>query len=765
MSMPASLAVNALVAWSDETDAAGGHRTERLLWTDAERFQVVTIDVYDQHAMPVLRVYSDLAQALADGSAYIVSPEPPEFASLRRPERDIKPQHKKRRDAAWRLIAELVADEDVRFLLDAKHRGQRIARVAAETGAPKKSIYAYLRRYWQAGQIRNALLPAYERSGGKGRRRLAQDGDEHTARRLGKPSAMARVSTERVGVRITADIERKFERGIKRYYETKDKHRLTDAYELTLKQFFAEKLIPDPNHDPKPGERHRFIPVLPPAERLPTFKQFRYWYEQVYSDPVRAHRARHGAIEHELNARGITGDSTQMGFGPGSLYQIDATIADVNLVSALDRTRLIGRPVLYHCVDVFSRAFTGIAVSLEGPSWLGAMLALDNATADKVAFCAEYGVSITEDEWPCRHLPEGILADRGEFENYDSDNLVNSLRMRVDNTSPYRGDFKGIVERSFGIVRERVHRFLPGAVHKRRTRGDPDERLEAVLTLDESRELMIYNVLLHNIDNYMENYRKDLFMIPDHVEPYPLELWRWGIVNRSGHFLEHTQEIIRLNLLPRKMCSVTPLGIRFGDRLYYTCETAIREGWFSRAHIRGNWRIEVAFDPRSTECVYLRKDDGRALEQCRLTEASRTFRRQDLQDVEDFFALELQAMQASRSRTLQAKATLHARRENIVGEAKEKTESARRRAGIQSKASRLKGIRVNRQQEREAEREGGAWHLGEKNTPGATVGDVVPLEGQSEAQDGGYVPAADKTDLFRQLRRKAWGRSKDDSEA
>ncbi|MDT7688480.1 MAG: hypothetical protein QOE46_1239 [Acidobacteriota bacterium] len=764
MNVPVAITINTLIAWADETGGQEG-RTERLLWMDAERFQVVTIDVYDQHAMPSLRTYSEIAQALAEGNAHVVSPEPPEFVALRRPENDIKALHKRRRDAAWESISELVAAGNVRFLLESKFRGQQIARVAAQKGTPKKTIYAYLRRYWQAGQIRNALLPAYARSGGKGKRRLARDGEEHTATRLGKPSALARVATERTGVRITPDIERRFERGVKKYYETKGKYPLSVAYELTLKSYFAEKLIPDPQHIPKPGERHRLKPVLPPAERRPTFDQFRYWYEQVYSDPVRAHRARHSAIEHELNARAITGDSTQMGFGPGSLYQIDATIADDNLVSALDRTRLIGRPVVYHCVDVFSHAFAGIAVLLEGPSWTGAMLALDNATTDKVAFCAEYGISITEDEWPCRHLPEAVLADRGEFENYDASNLVNSFGMRVHNTSPYRGDMKGLVERSFGVANERFIKFIPGAVHKRRERGAQDERLEAVLTLDEFRELLIHHVLLNNMDNYMKGYKKDVFMIPDYVAPYPLELWNWGITNRSGHLLERPQEIIRLNLLPRKMCSVTPRGIHFENNLYYTCDTAIREGWFSRAHVSRNWRIEVAFDPRSTDYVYLRKDGGQGLEKCRLTAASRTFCHQDLQDAQDYFALELQAMQASRSRTIQARVTLHARREQIVGEATEKTELARRRAGHQSKASRLKNIRANRQQERDARRESGAWHLGETAATTATAGDVVPFNGQSEAQDEGYVPEANRTDLFRKLRDKAWKSETDDTES
>ena len=140
-----------------------------------------------------------------------------------------------------------------------------------------------------------------------------------------------------------------------------------------------------------------------------------------------------------------------MAFGPGSVYQIDATLADIYLVSSLDRTRIIGRPVIYVCIDVFSRIITGICVTLEGPSWLGGMLALDNVMADKIKFCLEYGISLQDDEWPCHHLPEAILADRGEFEGYKANNLVNALGIRIHNTPPYRADWKGIVERHFQL--------------------------------------------------------------------------------------------------------------------------------------------------------------------------------------------------------------------------------------------------------------------------------------------------------------------------
>ena len=64
------------------------------------------------------------------------------------------------------------------------------------------------------------------------------------------------------------------------------------------------------------------------------------------------------------------------------------------MVSSLDRNRIIGRPVIYAVMDVYSRIITGLYVGLEGPSWLGAMMALDNMVADKVEFCKQYNIDI-----------------------------------------------------------------------------------------------------------------------------------------------------------------------------------------------------------------------------------------------------------------------------------------------------------------------------------------------------------------------------------
>jgi hypothetical protein len=180
------------------------------------------------------------------------------------------------------------------------------------------------------------------------------------------------------------------------------------------------------------------IPILPVASELPTFGQFRYWYAKEL-DLRQSITAREGKRGFVLRHRAVLGNSTRMAIGPGSIYQIDATIADVYLVSSFDRSMIIGRPVIYMVIDVFSRMITGLYIGLEGPSWIGAMMALANATMDKVAFCAEFGIEISGQEWPCHYLPETILADRGELEGVNTDNLVDSLNIAVANTPPYRG--------------------------------------------------------------------------------------------------------------------------------------------------------------------------------------------------------------------------------------------------------------------------------------------------------------------------------------
>ena len=50
------------------------------------------------------------------------------------------------------------------------------------------------------------------------------------------------------------------------------------------------------------------------------------------------------------------------------------------------------------------------------------------------------------------HFPSVILADRGEVESHTADLLCKNLGITVENAPPYRGDFKGIIEKHFDLI-------------------------------------------------------------------------------------------------------------------------------------------------------------------------------------------------------------------------------------------------------------------------------------------------------------------------
>jgi len=639
------------------------------------------------------------------------------------PEDSIPVAYRQIRDQAWKTIQPLV--DSGRDIYLAEKRGIAVTAAALRTGRSRTTIFGYLRRYWQGGQTPNALLPHYAFCGAAGQPRGI------TEFKRGRPSSLERATQTRMGINVDDRIRDCFRIGVRLFYETRHTRSLKEAYQLTLEKFF---------HRGYEWRNGIAIPILPPGEDLPSYWQFRSWYYKE-RDLTHSLIARKGQRRFSTEHRALLGDSTQMALGPGSVYQIDATIGDIYLVSSLNPQRIIGRPIIYLVVDVFSRLIVGLSASLEGPSWLGAMLALENATTDKVAFCQQYGISITSDEWPSHSLPEMLLADRGELEGYNADNLVNALNIRVANTAPYRADMKGIIEQYFRLNNQQVIDPIPGAVDHERGYGEADYRLDACLNMREFTYLMIRGALLHNHNHWIEDYPADHAMIVDELAPYPLDIWNWGITNRSGHLRTLPAHMVRLNLLPQAQASITKRGILF-EGLLYTCDLAIEENWFVNARAQGRQKINIAYDPRLTDMIYLRLDDGRRIEACSLLDSQgmRTFKSHDWVTTQDFFAMRNERKQTATSRRLQAQAEFNAYRQNIVEQAQERQRTIVDKG---SKRARVGNIRANRQAERDHERHIGAWHLepelpDNQGTLPEQTGYVPPAQYLDELQEGNH---------------------------
>ena len=714
---------NSLIQWATEQ---GEPKVERVLFVDPAHKNIVAIDIADQHAQPKWLKVTDVERAIEKCEARVLMHDP--YASLLLPENDIKPSHRKRRDDAYVFIATLVEDH-VPGIFDPAQRGSLITiasqRVIDGKGRSEVSIRKALRRYWQCGQIKNCLLPFYHLSGGRGKERRSE------GVKRGRRNKDALITGQVTGINIGPEERDKFRRGFKKFYQTPEQRTLPEVFDLTKEEFF------NAGYEKRHGV---LVPVLPPADQLPTYGQFVYWVKKE-NDAKRTIISREGQRRFETNHRPVVGDAMQMAYGPGSVFQIDACVGNIYLVSQLDPNRIIGRPVIYVVQDAFSRLVVGFAATLEGPSWLGATLAIENTAMDKVELCKELGISIMEEEWPSHHLPEAILADRGELEGYNADNLVNSLGITLSNTAPYRADWKGMVEQQIRLTKDRI-RWVPGE-HRRRERGARDPRLDACLNLFDLRQLLIRIFLRHN-QSRLKNYRMGEFMIKDRVEPIPAELWSWGISNRSGHLRTLPRDALRLNLLPRGVASIQHTGILFMG-LHYTCELAEREQWYIRART-GRMEVPVAYDPRFLDVIYIVLEAH--LERCTLLEVDKVFAGKDWYEAEEYFELQKQEARLDGTRRQELEAEFHAQKKEIIERAQRRKEGA---DSQMSNHARLADIKKNRLQERGREGRDEA-RRGMESVSNHQPGGGKPQAGQPSKREEGYVPIPQEVKLLEGIR-------------
>jgi len=490
-----------------------------------------------------------------------------------------------------------------------------------------------------------------------------------------------------VGIVVTDAVKKHFEIATNRYWRTSQKKSLRQTYRLMLADFYSITV----------RKNTEVEKVIRGSDSIPTFQQYYYWFKKNENSTLDI-KSRYGEKEFELKHRPLLGSSTLEAPGPGFRFQIDATMADIYIVSEIDRSQVIGRPTVYIIIDVFSRMITGVYVGLESPSWNGAMMALDSMVADKVELCKKYNINIELKDWPCSYVPETIIADRGEMEGYGVKNLINNLNITIENTSPYRGDLKGIVERFFRTMNERIESFLPGAIMKDyRKRGDPDYRLEAKLTLKEITEIVLRSVLLHNIRE-IEKYPLTPEMIRDEVLPTPLDLWNWGIENKKGTLRKIDQNRFRMNILPRGKATIRRGAVVFRN-LHYGASELLDENLYKRLKLKS---VDIVYDTRNIEHIYWLKEDGINYITFNLLERSRDFKGMFLEDVVSANNKAAKLRQTARKSQLQQETELD---QTIMKIAKESTKKTNKAIdSTVSKAKRLKDIRPNRAEEKGRDR-------------------------------------------------------------
>jgi len=509
---------------------------------------------------------------------------------------------------------------------------------------------------------------------------------------------------------------------------------LGDAYEYLIKKFadenkagatagqFADEY--NVGYETRDGI---LVPILKSADEAPSFRQFLYVYYK-HRNAAREAKGREGENSFELTGRATTGNSEASVFGPGVVAQIDWTTADIYLVSDENPNLIVGRPKLYGMKDVWARFLYSLVTTFETAGFWSGSIALENALADKVEYCADYGVTIEKDEWPVDFLPEQLIVDGGEFSTHKARHIVNGLGMRISILPPYRGDLKGIVERNFGLVKGQLISWLPGALPRLRKKDEKPSPLDGVLTVSEFRRLTIEFVLKYH-KAPLKNYKPGGDVNNADIRCCPIELLNWGLKNRSGRMLRPPLEQSRLHLLPGGEATVTPDGVRF-NKLFFTCDRAVTSGWYEKARRFGNYKILVAFDPRRAESIFLRGPKTTTLEPLFLTQGFYDFRTWTWAAIEEHFKNKRLVQQESNHQELQDKVRVQSAVRQIGDNAKARKKAALRANPPESKAAKLQTIPENQKQMREQERVASLRvrnTLQTANPPAQKPENIVPL--------------------------------------
>lgn len=618
---------------------------ERVLWMNRDEDTVITISIIEKKGLPQLKVLSVVEQELKNG--VIVKREYDPYFKFMVPEENLTANEIKLRDNAWSCIKDIVELEP--NIYDPKERYQIIKDVCKRTGKGKKFIYKYLRYYWMGGKMENALLPRFRNCGGRGK-------TKNQKQKMGRPRITKEVNPEYTGIPVTEGIRKIFDEFIRTVYlKVNKRHSVRFTYIEMLKNRFS---IATEIRD------GREIPIIPPNHKVPSISQLRYHIRTKYKSRTKL-LAREGEVSFNRDFRPLLGSETRKAAGPGQIFEIDATVADVYLVSSDNTNQIIGRPVVYIVVDVWSHMVVGIYIGFEGPSWQGVMMAIENTVVNKVEFCAEFDIEIKEDEWPCNHVPQNFYADRGEMESKNADSIGKSLGIKLKNAPPYRADLKGIVEQQFRTLNITLQPWMPGAVKKEyKKRGGPDYVLDAKLTLKDFTKMVIELILYRNNYHYMEHYPLDKAHVKDKVLPVARDLWNWGVAH--DNFLHQVHpDIVRLNVLPEVNVTASREGIYFGG-MYFACNELADQGWFVKGK---SIKTVIAFDRRCMNHVYVKSDDGKSFIKCYLLEKSSRFRDLSLEEVKMLRYEEKLSGKLYESTKLQEEVTLSAKLELIKNDA------------------------------------------------------------------------------------------------
>lgn len=374
--------------------------------------------------------------------------------------------------------------------------------------------------------------------------------------------------TERKSPRVKPRNEL-FDWTIQTYYYSAKKMSLRAAYDMMLIQRFTN------------ASGHI-------ADDAPTWGQFRhYFYSRDFHKNPKKVIARDGLTHYQRNLKPLHGSAAGWRRRPGS-YQMDATQADIYLVSRFDRSAVAGRPYIYMAVDTSTQLVAGIYVGFDCDE-SAVMSCIAQAAGDKELYCRQHGIEIEPGQWPSHGMPEEIITDKGrEFFGPRMAELCRRYGVEVQSLPPFRPDRKGLVEKAFDLLQGRYKPLLRGKgviEEDAQERWATDYRTQAVLDLEEFTQVVIHAALYLNSGRILEDGKT------------PAQRW----LEAEPQLLDVPIEELYLQTLPREEAKLTRKGFRLNGI------------WYAPVDMDGLFQGDaytLAYDPADISRIHIVFPDG-----------------------------------------------------------------------------------------------------------------------------------------------------------
>jgi putative transposase len=390
--------------------------------------------------------------------------------------------------------------------------------------------------------------------------------------------------------------------------------------------------------------------------------------------------------------------------GPGYAWAIDSTVGDVYLRSSINRAWIVGRPIVYVIVDIWSTAVVGFYVCLTGPSWSTAAISIFNSTCSPALLGELWDFKHQMALYPLPGMCQTLLCDRGEYVAIAHRNLAVKTKHHTQITPPYAGDLKGLVEVLHRIAKDAQFLFVPGAMDYRREELEL-RRIDPASCTMTVKEYAAWLQLVFAEYNFTadRSHRLDAHMLAAGVEPTPAGLWTFGHSMGIGWGRHLTESELVTNLLPTDTCRVGRSSVRFRKCDYMSKDVEIAQ-WTTLARNFGGSEFQAHYYPASMSRIWTPNTAGEGLLSLRISDQSRASPELTHDEFDDAIAFGLTGgSKLAHDRSMQ-KVYFYRQRMNIVKDSILQTQEAVAKAsGIQPTQTEARVMEVAKSRPHQSE--------------------------------------------------------------